>query len=104
MGFQSDLRALVQAMPAPAGPGASPASNSSHASNFAEETGMMHSAMQEQKMQQRKLQLQTRGLSDTGAEKVASGQTPSSSADVLKVSNALGKPPAAAAPPPAALG
>ncbi|MDX2016284.1 MAG: hypothetical protein SFY95_01435 [Planctomycetota bacterium] len=59
----------------------------------------MQAALVDQKLQQRKLQLQTRGLTETGALQVASGQAPSSSVDALKVGNALGKPPAAAAPP-----
>lgn len=96
MGFDSDLRSLIQSMPRTGGAGgAAPAGHSGAGSlaDASEETTFLHAAKVEQRLQMRKLQLQTRGLSDAGASQVVAGAPPGNAVDELMVSRALGKPP-----------
>lgn len=98
MGFDSDLRSLIQSMPRTGGAGGAapaghPGSGAGSLADSAEEMTFEHAAKAEQRLQMRKLQLRTRGLSDAGASQVAAGQAPGNAVDELLVSRALGKPP-----------
>jgi hypothetical protein len=97
MGFDSDLRSLVQNLRlngAPGGGGPGHVTGEATADS-SEEMGFQHAAMMDQRRQMRKHQLQTRGLSEAGASQVVAGASPSNAVDAMIVSGAQGKPPAA---------
>jgi hypothetical protein len=100
MGFDSDLRSLIQNLPrtgggsAGVGPAGVPvAGGSSPLADSAEEMTFATAEKADQRLQRRKLQLQTRGLSGAGASQVIAGEPVSNPVDELMVSRALGRPP-----------